>query len=461
MTTMATKADYGATQSRRTAGQQRIETSSRLGMLARVGILVAGLALSYLGSQAVFKIAGLYAPEPALLAVFAYLFLTALDFRRAMVEYIAKSGILLVLLSVTIVTSIALVRPEFSLVSFYTGWRALVAFLLAFSLLSYFYRRSERFSNALILLCLSASFFSFVNQYLNLGNIDSDKNPFPTVAALVGLVIAQRSDKVLLASVFLGFLAFSSLFAFLRQNLVIFAIAALYYSMFLGKVAIFSGVPQKRLLVLIMVSLVAFLGSVFAVSILQDYLQFISSNQSWYTQVVRKWYDFHQAISTGVLVGSERGRVLQYAYYLSNIDYYILPNGLVPDDIVNFTSLWGGGAYNSVASSPLRDSVVLYFLVVFGLFITLPVAAWYLVCLGTNFIKSTGVFAKSEFFLLFTIMAITVMLDGTSLTQIEKAPFTGLALALLVVSPRRRPGAQIGGSGSGTWREYDGAEKSI
>lgn len=284
---------------------------------------------------------------------------------------------------------------------------------------------------------LMASTFLFAISFvvtLLVGNFTKVPIPifiFP-ILVLILLIRGAVSAALLVAT---AALLMSALSAF-RQNYIYAGIslgACFFY--LVTKSVVFGvrdGTPAILLQRRTVVSLIL-LGALIAASpiIFDQVWIYLSSDESRYVQSIKKFYELFAFIEgTGRIGVSESTRLEGLQYMMENTYYYLLPNGIINDTTFVTWSLWGGELYQKYNVSLVRDSSLALFVVTFGAGICLVALTFGTLYAAWCVINETE--TKHRALKVIAIVSVYILLfaDGTAATQMEKAVYFGIVLAL-------------------------------
>lgn len=412
----------------------------------KIWLMLLGIPFSFLGSTLLLKFGGNFYPEPFLLLwiVFSYFF-----FKQRFIEVssfiynpILFCSIFLILL---MVSTIGLYRWDADVFDYYARLRAFLIFSIAVYIGYYAQssRNYELYLELLFWLCAGSVLLNFV--YILLANftniysyLTSAKNTFAVLANIIAITLLLRKGNLNIAFIFVLILIISAGLSFFRQFYFVALLATLYflcYALWLSKVAL----SRKVLLVTLVVILLS-LALIFSAQISEVLMLFFSSSESRYIHSIGKLNDLLSMLQGGGGSTSENVRAESLEYMLSNINYYLLPNGLINSSSFYIYSIWGGEPYYIEGVTITNDSVFAYVVVLFG---ALIVMLFFMVglFLAVNGLSRAVLEEKMSILFYFILFWFLFFIDGSLIGQFEKALFTGaivtLAFPMSVMTQKR------------------------
>lgn len=414
----------------------------------RIWLISLSIPFSYIGSIYVLNVNGNFYPELFLfpwLLLFYYsekqrqIFLHSIFFN---IKFISMFFIL------TSVAMIGLLRPEADVVQFYARYRAFICFFVAIHM-GYKMQKSENYEvylTAILWISASASLLFLLNSVLDASGIAKNaqsavKSPISIFSYIITLTILLNRKRNNLAVLFLFLLIFNSSISFFRQNYIFAILSSIYFILayvIISKNENHKKKKYKNLFNNIMLIILLLLLSYFFVSTFM--LEFLSSTNSRYAQSIGKITEMLSLGERGMYDSSSLTRIQEYKYLFNNIEYFFLPNGIVNTSNYKYYSIWGGDYFNSYRVDILRDSMIIYFVSLFGLFLLIPISFYKLLQFFYYVLVTPSLELRLRATFFFLIFGIVIFLDGGSINQFEKAFFTGtgLTMAFPLVQVRNR-----------------------
>lgn len=395
--------------------------------------MLLGIPFSFLGSTYILKFGGNFYPEPFLIL---WLTLFYIFFKSRFIElseFVNNKSFYMLIFSVLIISMIGLLRFDADIIDYYARIRAFLLFIIA-TYIGYYAQRSQNYEvyiKVLFWLSLGVIFFNFIHQFLATYTTwymqSSTKITFAVLAYVIVIFILLKEENLMYAFFLLLLLIVSSAMSFFRQFYLISFIMTLYFLFF----GYFSNkhTLEKKLFIFFIGFIVLLFLVIFSTSIGNVLFEFLSSTDSRYVQSIGKLNDLLNFIESGEVSESEGNRLMGIEYFFNNALAYMLPNGLINDKTFILYSIWGGDTFHIDNVSVIRDSMFAYLIVFFGFIIVL------LLFLTANFLTIKSLLgksreSKSSILLFFIIFWSIFFIDGTLVTQFEKALFTGAIISL-------------------------------
>ncbi|MDX3927124.1 MAG: hypothetical protein QHC90_15115 [Shinella sp.] len=394
--------------------------------------ILLSISFSFLGSKSLLNIGGNFYPEVAVMP--ALLLLLACGKTRGMLACaFVRPGFLILSALIFAIASIGLLSAEFSLFEFYGRLRALYLFVIAAfaaNVLSTT-RHARSYGDFLLCVCVACGLCSLVFLVHHAASSEAAKAPFPVAALVIAVAILCGRGRLYAAAAVLCLMIFCAMLSFFRLNYLI----ALWTTVVLGTIVLTGSMARMRGRVLVgthaLLLAVLPCGLAAAAFGLAAFIgEFLVSSESRYIHSIGRVGEAYRFYLTGELPESEGQRLENALYLLRNLEYYLLPNGLLNDTGFRIASLWGGETFDVHGISPIRDSVLAYVTVLFGAiataaFVLAGGALFVLAILSARDLRQAilSVYLAGVAVLLF-------LMDGTALTQFEKAFFSGTLAAL-------------------------------
>lgn len=401
-------------------------------------LALPAIAFSYAGSGSFLRFGGNFYPEAALLPWIGIAYATNQRARTYIGAAFGNLVIVIGLACILVAACLGGLHPDQDLIGIYTSARPLLVALIGFHLAVYFQGSDGiGYEKALLWVCLFATILSILYQQ---AAATGGKAGVPIAAAVIILYIGIKRSYLIWSLLGVSLLGLIAVTGFFRQYVVIAAIATLFVliSNFPFGVGNRRGVvtllyDRKRLAV--WAGLVAMI--IFSWLVLADFVfLYLSSTESRYIHSIGKWMDFFNFLDgDNRAASSEESRFEPYWYIISNLEFYFLPNGIVDDGEFYIQSIWGGEEYYVYGVSVVRDSIALHSTVTFGWLLTLTFMGWAILRSTRAFFASYGP-TRFAIALAFVALGVLWFLDGSSVTQVEKAFFTGTLIAFATISQR-------------------------
>ncbi len=400
--------------------------------------ILLAVSFSYIGSQYLLNFGGNFFPEFLILPWLILSVLILSPKTKKLGRFIWNKTFLMLIFSVFAITLIGLFREEADILNYYARTRALLLFLIV-AYAGYYAQKHndhERYLEILFWISLSAVLLNFGNTIISTISIgNSVKSPFSIFAYLIVIGFLVRKNNMLGALIFVFLLVINSFLSFFRQNYILAILVVLYFLFILIK-STSSSIKQKLIVVNTIAIVIVFIAfSSFNIEAML--MDFLNSSESRYIQSIGKLNEMMNSIEGSQLGESENIRLLGIEYMISNLNYYFLPNGLVNDSVFEIYSIWGGEAHNIVGVSIVRDSMFAYFVICFGYIIVIPIMIFGMVLTIRFLFGSGNKEARKRVILFSTIFWFMFFMDGASITQFEKAFFTGAIIPLAFPRSRR------------------------
>ena len=323
---------------------------------------------------------------------------------------------------------------NFSFVPFYGRLRALLAFSTAAIAVWFLTRKygHDRTAEVLSMICASACVM-YILAALRTAGGDQTKASVSMICFSLATCLMVERRNIFLAMSFALLASFAAYLSFFRQNYISAAWndiatigAALYISFYSRK----SGFRlSKQAWTLIVIPVFTLVVASASWNMLSD---FLASSESRYIQSIGKTNDLIALLETGQLDASGASRMENYMYFFDQAIYYLLPNGSIDDGSIALRSRWGGTAYYA-GGAVIRDSMVVYFIVTFGIIISFYLVVFGGLKMAHLFLRAPYI-ALTRFIFLLPPMALFVLVDGATMTQLQKSAFFGLAIGFVTQS---------------------------
>lgn len=371
-----------------------------------------------------------YIPEIFLFLWLFFAFILSSSIRNFSL-LIISSKLFLISFSILIFISLfSFFREDFDPITFYGRFRALLACLIGYVIVRFCSKRNwgENLSNNLILFLSSACIMYFISSIIS-SNSDNTKISISMICFSTVIYLFSEKNKLFPALIFSILACLVAYLSFFRQNYFI----ALLLIIFIFLNIIFKSIKFKEYSVYIgksnFLSLLLLSFFLFVVTSISGYLyDYLASDESKYIQSIGKINDLSLALQNGGLDESGELRVKSYLYLLDNLEFFLLPNGLINDNLLYLKSIWGGGAVY-LGMSITRDSILAYLIVNFGFILAMLISIFIFIRLISLIVLD----CKTIFYKIMFIgpsILLVFFLDGATLTQLQKSLFFGLALGL-------------------------------
>ena len=409
-------------------------------------VLLASLAipLTMIGSKYLLLLSGRFVPELFFAFWTPLAWHTSSLLRHYMRKILLGKRFLIVVSVVSFIALLGLFDPQFSFVSFWGRYRALLLAVLGFFVVVGYVKSAnfERSNTAMCWLFVPAALSFSVTALLSYKMISLGggvKHHMSSFSFFVALICLADGRKLRWLAIVFSALVVASVLSFFRQNYVASVLALLFlmqYSYFssgsLSWRKVFLATAFWIAVVILFTLMLSTLSNLF--------FSVVSVNESSYIQSVGKMNDLISGIDGSADSSTlYAGRDGAWNYFGSNLGYFLLPNGIMNDATTAFESIFGSVAGPLIGgASPVRDGVFMYLFVTFGVIIALPlIFAQLSLAVRKALGRHQGV---AEVMVLELALLAQCLTDGGNLTSFEKAFFFGAFIAFATF-PSRRFGA--------------------
>jgi len=399
----------------------------------KIWLAFLGLPFSFFGSAYVLKFGGNFYPE---IFILAWLGLSFLFFNSRFVEingFAKKRSFYLLLILFLMLSMLGLFRDDADVLEYYARLRAFLLFVVA-AYIGYYAQKSDKYDlylELLLWLCLGVILFNFFHMilvsYVQAYSVSSSiKITFSILAYAIVIDILSKKGDNFFAFVLVLFLIVSSSLSFFRQFYFVSFLITLYFIVVVLMTD--RNTKRKKIFIsaigLVLILLMASMSGL----VWGGLIEFLSSSEGRYIHSIGKLNDLLSLFEGGEVSESEGNRLMGFQYLFTHFAAYALPNGLVNDKFFIMYSTWGGEGFKIDGVSIIRDSMFAYFVVLFGFYFLLLFILFGLYLTFMSLVNSSIV-ENSSVLLFFMLFWLLFFIDGTLVTQFEKALFTGAVVS--------------------------------